>query len=557
MRQAQRQAQRQVQFSRVVFPYWRSRERRGAWSLLVSLVLLSALNSGSLVVFSIVLGELTTLLAQQDWSGFWMMVGVSLGLALVAIPLAALKPWVQAKLSWYWWRWLSREWLDRYFEQRHYYNLEFQPQVDNPDQRLTEDTKNLTHQGVALGVAIADSLLQLVFFIGVLWKTSPLLMGLLLLYAIVGNGITFAGFGPGLLRLNLQQLQRETAFRFGLARSRDYGESIAFYRGEAAEEDLLNQRFGQVYQNYDRLLSWQYWLDLFQAAYQAIPFFLPAIVLAPAILAGSLPVGIFVQSGVAFKTVLNALAVLVNQFEQLSQFNAGAQRLVELGRTMDGMNGAATGIQIETPSDRQLNIQNLTLSIGDRDLIQGLDLQLNPGESLLITGASGLGKTTLLRAIAGLWRSGQGVIQRPDLQHILFLPQRSHWIEGSLQAQLDYPQATGRSAQELAQILDQVGLSQWGEADLARVCDWGQVLSGGEQQRLSLARVLVQRPVYAVLDESTSALDEANEANIYQQLQAAGIAYISVGHRSSLHQFHDRVLDLSQYRPIVAGGIAS
>jgi vitamin B12/bleomycin/antimicrobial peptide transport system ATP-binding/permease protein len=568
---------------RVIFPYWRSREAKGAWSLLLVLVLLSALNSGALVAFSVLLGELTTPLSQGDWAGFWPVVAVSLGLALVAIPLAALKPWVQAKLSWYWWRWLGRTWRDRYFEQRHYYHLEFQPHIDNPDQRLTEDTKNLTHQGVALGVAIADSLLQLIFFTGLLWRTSPLLMGLLLLYAIVGNGVTFGGFGRGLLRLNLRQLQRETAFRFGLARSRDYAESIAFYRGEAQEAALLNQRFDQVYQNADRLLTWQYWLDLFQAAYQGLSFFLPAIVLAPGILAGSLPVGIFVQSGVAFKSVLNALAVLVNQFEQLSQVSAGAQRLVDLDAAMDERPLAPNsgGTRVKAPSigglgasqispinpdfdpiikieeintdnpDRLLTIQNLTLSLTDRDLIQGLNLQLQPGESLLITGASGLGKTTLLRAIAGLWRSGTGLIQRPPLDQILFLPQRPYWIEGDLQAQLDYPERRERSAAEFRQTLIQVGL---GDRDLAQVCDWGQVLSGGEQQRLSLARLLVQRPRLAVLDESTSALDEESEAQLYQQLKAANIAYVSVGHRSSLHQFHDRGLDLSGFRPEFCGG---
>jgi vitamin B12/bleomycin/antimicrobial peptide transport system ATP-binding/permease protein len=542
-------------FEAVIWPYWRSSQRRGAWVLLAMLLLLSALNSGILVLFSILLGELTTPLSRQDWAGFSQVLGVSLGFAILAIPLAALKPFVQSKLSWYWWRWLNRDLLDRYLKHRSYYHLEFQPELDNPDQRLAEDARNVTQQAVTLGVAVADSGLQLLAFAGLLFTTSPLLMGLLLLYALVGNGLVLGGFGRGLLRLNLQQLQRETAFRFGLARSRDHGESIAFYGGEAQESALLMGRFSHLYQNYNRLLTWQFWLDLFQALYQGVPFFLPAIVLGPQILAGTLPVGAFVQSGIAFKSVLNALAVIVNQFEQVSTLNAGMQRVSELVREIDQV--SETGhLQVRELGQSPLRVRNLSLSRGDRTLFTNLNLDLAAGESLLIVGRSGLGKTTLLRAIAGLWTTGSGEIERPPLEQILFLPQRPYWIEGSLQEQLCYPLGLEAIAQKdwidsspvaLHRILDQVGLKALGDQGLETVCDWGQVLSGGEQQRLSLGRLLVQRPRYAVLDESTSALDEANETRIYELLHQSGIAYISVGHRSSLRQFHDRVLDLTEF----------
>jgi ABC-type uncharacterized transport system fused permease/ATPase subunit len=556
MRQTWRQWQQFQQtvwqpFWQVAQPYWRSSEKWGAIALAALLLLLSLVNSALVVVFSILLGELTNPLASRNLDQFVQALLIFLAAVVVAVPLFSLKPLVQAKLGLHWRRWLTGHFLQHYFEHHGFYRLGAVPEIDNPDQRIAEDIKNFTQQAIAFGVIISDSIWQLIGFVGVLWSTSKLLMLLLIGYAIVGNWITTAVFGRVLVRINLEQLKRETNFRFGLARLRENAEAIAFYQGEAQEAENLRQGFGQVFRNFNRLIRWQLNLDGFQQTYQYVTFFLPAIVLAPAILAGSLPVGAFVQAGVAFKSVLNALGVLINQFEQFSAFAAGVSRLQTLQQFIQPppLSDRPTEVaQIQIIHADRLELRDLSLDLPNQTrLIDHLNLSLSLGDSLLITGASGVGKTSLLRAIAGLWSTGSGTIARPDREKLLFLPQQPYLPHGTLRQQLLYPRPVDWGDQDLWACLQHVNLGdsaqQWG--GLEAIADWSQILSVGEQQRLAFARLLVQSPQYALLDEATSALDRANEAQLYRQLQTTKITYISVAHRASLRTFHRLVLELT------------
>jgi ABC-type uncharacterized transport system fused permease/ATPase subunit len=390
-------------------------------------------------------------------------------------------------------------------------------------------------------VIAVDSIVQFAGFFTVLWFVSQSLLAVLLTYAIVGTGVTGLIFGRALIGINREQLKREADFRYGLVRIRENGEAIAFYQGEAPEYRQVQQRFLFALRNFNRLIRWQFSLTLFQNSYQYITFILPFIVLAPRLFAGELEIGVVSQSQAAFERVGLSLGLVITQFDQLSAFMAGVDRLDRLSQASNQFPPA----QIEFISESPLTLQHLTVRIPQTQkiLIHDLSLTLPPEMSLLIMGESGVGKSSLLRTIATLWQSGSGTIVSPPSQ--LFLPQRPYMLLGSLRQQLLYPRSIA-SDQELEQVLQQVNLASLTarSGGLDAVEDWAKILSLGEQQRLAFARLILTNPQYALLDEATSALDEATEAKLYALLRQTAIAFISVGHRPTLVEHHQRLLQL-------------
>ncbi|HIK08376.1 MAG TPA: ABC transporter ATP-binding protein/permease [Trichormus sp. M33_DOE_039] len=529
----------------IIQPYWLSPGRKSVIFQLIMLVILS-LGSSYFIIFEILQrGEITSSLAAQNFHRFYQTFWFFSGVVIFNVVLISLKNYIQAQISLDWRKSLTCDYLQQYFQEQSFYQLQVNSEVDNPDQRLAEDVKNVTQRLVALFVIVLDSGVQLIGFMGVLWLISPILMYSLVTYAVVGSLVTTLLFGKVLVGINFEQLKREADFRYGLVRVRENAEAIAFYAGQNQESQQLKQRFYQVFTNIKRLISWQFRLNVFQNGYQFLTFILPFLILAPRIFSRELEIGAVTQSQAAFERVGLALGLIITQFNQISALAAGVERLTTLS---NGMKREPQG-KIQLVESTYLAVENLTLEIPQQtSLIEDLSLSVKPGESLIIVGASGVGKTSLLRAIAGLWLHGKGIIKRPANDSLLFLPQRPYITWGSLRQQLTYPQtATNISGDILLKILQEVNLSDLAEhyGGLDAVIDWSRVLSLGEQQRLAFARLLLIQPKYAILDESTSALDEETEASLYQKLQQTSVTYISVGHRSTLLNYHHFVLELA------------
>ncbi|HEX2871745.1 MAG TPA: ATP-binding cassette domain-containing protein, partial [Polyangiaceae bacterium] len=416
-------------------------------------------------------------------------------------------------------------------------------------------------------VEVVGAVLQLVAFSGLLWSISKTLVWFLVLYAVLGTLITFGVFGKPLIALNFQQLRREADFRFGLMRARENAEAIAFYRGEGAEATQVRRRFELLFGNYAKLLKRTLGLNVFQYAYTFLTYILPSIIVAPQILSGELEVGRVVQAAGAFAAMLGSLTIFVDNFELLSSFAAGIDRLHAFDHALNverGRDPAATLQRLEQPV---LELRQLTLRTPDslRLLIHEVSLRVEAGRGLLIVGPSGCGKSSLLRALAGLWDCGSGTILRPDLDDMLFLPQRPYMILGTLRHQLLYPKATREPSEaELRRVLESVNLPELVErcGGFDVELDFGKLLSIGEQQRLAIARVLLSKPRYVMLDEATSALDAINEQALYELLHATDATLVSVAHRPELGKYHAQVLELGvdgswQLKPTEPDGVVA
>lgn len=553
------------QFINIAKPYWFSAEKWRARGLLLLLVILLFGQTEFNVLFNEQTGEFTSALAARDADRFWVSIKTCFVILLVAVPIYAFYYYVRDKLGIYWRQWITHQYLDSYLGKRAYYKLTANAEIDNPDQRIADDINTFTQRSLYFLLIVTGELIQLIAFSSVLWSISRELVYFLIVYAFAGTLITLFFFGKVLIGLNFNQLKREADFRFSLIRIRENAESIALYRGEAQESSHAKQKFHEAFSNYLKLIKWQLNLNLFQYAYSFLTIILPSAIIATRVLSGELEVGRAIQAAGAFAAVLSAMAMIVDNFESLSRFIAGINRLDTFSKTLSGITPlphaahAKPASVIHTTEDSRLALENVTLQTPDyrRTLISNLSLQVDPGQSLLIVGASGEGKSSLLRAIAGLWNSGSGFIVRPKAADILFLPQHPYMIMGNLRSQLLYPNIAwphrgggnpdkGTTDEMLHQLLEKVRLPHLaGKAGgLNAVTDWAKVLSVGEQQRLAFARVLLNRPRYVMLDEATSALDAENEENLYRLLAGTSTTLISISHRQTVLKYHTQVLEL-------------
>ena len=518
--------------------------------IVIMLLAVNGINAG----IGFIARDLTNALVEKQQDGFYRILGIYACCFVVAVPIRVSQIFFTFKLGLIWREWLSKSLVKDYMTNKAYYQInpndEDQTDVDNPDQRITEDTRAFTYQSLNLTVGVFDALLTFSLNILILLTISKTLTFSLFGYAAFATSILLFA-GRNLVKLDYDQLRYEADFRYGLVHIRDNAESIAFYSGENPERNETERRLSEVVRNFNLVIIWRVIIDVMRRSVSYAGNFFPYLIMAIPYFRGEIDYGRFIQASFAFNMVEGSLFFIVNQIEELAKFTAGIGRL-------EGFQSKVESISQESPLNNTKIISNYSsILIKNADLsppgsnkliIRDLSLSINDNESLLVVGPSGCGKTSLLRMISGLWEPENGLIQKPKTGDLLFIPQKPYMILGSLREQLCYPTQVDKfSDDHLISVLNEVNLKSLSDRypNLDIKQDWPRILSLGEQQRLAFARLLLNSPQFAVLDEATSALDIDTEKHLYNLLKTRELSIISVGHRPTLKDFHQNVLELN------------
>ena len=544
-------------------PYFASQDKWKARGLLAAIV---ALNLG-LVYMAVLFNDWNKLfydaLQEKNEAVFWAQLGRFTWLAFAFIILAVYKFYLTQLMEVRWRAWMTSHYLQRWLDGQAFYRLElmrFQQQPnagqanpDNPDQRIQEDINLFTTYTVSLSMGLLNAVVTLASFVGILWALSGgfafslggssynipgFMVWMAVLYCAVGSLLTHY-IGRPQIKLNFEQQRVEADFRHHMVRVREYSESIALDRGEAAEQSQLDLRFSRVLGNYLRLIKAQKNLVWFTSFFGQAAVVFPFVVAAPRFFSGAIQLGELMQISSAFGQVQGALSWFVESYSNLASWRATTDRLTSFEASFTALSHAQQ--PLSATDSEALDVSNLSLALPDGSLLlANTALHATAGARVLLQGPSGSGKSTLFRTLAGIWPYATGTLARP--LDAMFIPQRPYFPNGPLRDALAYPALPDRySDAQLRQALQDAELPALAER-LDEAGAWGQQLSGGEQQRLAIARVLLKKPRWVFADEATSALDEQTEKKVYEQLlslvKTGDGALFSIAHGPGVANFH-------------------
>jgi putative ATP-binding cassette transporter len=553
-------------FAAVAGGYWTAPGYRGvAWLLTGGLALLVGANVGIALWLNIWNRDFFNALEKRDLAELFDLLWILAAIVASAGVAVAIQLHVKRRLQINWRTWLSHVTMRRWLHAGRQYQLGMlAEEIDNPDGRIAEDIRISTEFAVEFAQTILQCILQLVTFLGVLWVLSGALplevFGLefslpgymvwaAVAYALIGSLLTYA-LGRGLIEAGNVRQGREADFRSALTRAREHAEGIALMRGEDDERERLRGSLFDLRSAWHAQTRGQGNLSLLTSSLAYLAPIVPLIVALPRYLAGEIQLGGLMQTAQAFSNVQWALSWLIDNFPKFADWRASTDRVVHLHLALSDLEETMAldeGITVHPAGDADvLVMRELRLARpSGKTLVAEAEIEIRRPERVLIRGRSGSGKSTIMRAVAGVWPWGRGAIHLPT-GRIAFLPQKPYFPLGSLRDALLYPEAPeGIGDDALREALHKVGLDHLRDRldDTER---WDQILSGGEQQRVAFARALVHKPDWMFMDEATSALDEAGQENIMMLLidELPDTAIISIGHRPGLEQFHTREVTL-------------
>jgi len=503
-------------------------------------------------------------LQEKNLEAFWAELRWFMILAAMFIVIAVYRLWFRQMLQIRWRRWLTEIYYREWLLDRTYYRMELANHgADNPEQRIQEDCDAFTSQTLGIGLGLVSEVLTLVTFTVVLWNLSgsvmlPILGGIeipgymmwvAVIYAAVGSWLTFK-IGRPLVRVNFELQRYNADFRYRMVRVRENAESIALYSGERDEIDRLDGAFGRIYAIWWQYMRYNKRLTWFTAFYGQAADVFPLVVASPRYFAGEIPLGVLTQTAGAFGRVQGALSWFVDTFSSLADWKATIDRLTTFSDVMAAAKAAQAtehGFTFNRGDETTLVLDGVDVALPDgRTLLNNVHLAIERGSRVVVQGPSGSGKTTLFRVLAGIWPFGRGRITLPRDARVLFLPQRPYLPLGTLREALSYPEPPdAHSDAEIADALTACRLSHLtSQVDENR--NWSLALSPGEQQRVAFARALLYRPDWLFLDEASSALDEANEAEVYRTLKERlpDATLISIAHKPGVLHFHESRLNI-------------